>query len=380
MRLVFISNFLNHHQVPVAEELHRRLGDDYRFISTMETPDSFLKIGYPDCRGKSYNVLAYRDAKTQAFAQRLTDEADVVVIGSSPLELVRRRVEAGKLVLLYSERWFKDFGRHLFSLHRWIQILKYHLPWRRRSNVHVLCASGFLPNDLDFFGLYSSRRYKWGYFTECPVFEFPRIIETRNHEVVDIFWCARFIPWKKWDIPIKAAACLKKAGFNFRLRMAGIGPGVKAAWRLIRRLGLEDRVFLIGTHPNSEVLKIMRESSIFLLTSNRQEGWGAGLNEAMGAGCAVVASDAAGASPYLIRDGENGFLFKSGNVKDLTEKVQRLIDDRDLRVRFSKDAYMTMQNLWSPKIAAERLITLCEKLLCSQETPFVEGPCSKAEG
>lgn len=380
MRLVFISNFLNHHQVPIAEELHRRLGDGYRFISTTETPNAFLQSGYPDCRKKCYNLLAYLDADKMVLAQHLTDEADIVIIGAAPLTWIKERIFSGKLVVLYSERWFKHFPLSFFSQSRWREILKYHWKWKKMQNIHVLCASAFLSRDLDFLGLYPSRRYKWGYFTECPVFEFPRIIETRNHEVVDIFWCARFIPWKKWDIPIKAAACLKKAGFNFRLRMAGTGPGVKAAWRLIGRLGLEDRVFLIGTHPNSEVLKIMRESSIFLLTSNRQEGWGAGLNEAMGAGCAVVASDAAGASPYLIRDGKNGFLFKSGSVRDLTEKVQRLIDDRDLRVRFSKEAYMTMQNLWSPKVAASRLIMLCENLLRAQETSFSEGPCSKAEG
>ena len=105
----------------------------------------------------------------------------------------------------------------------------------------------------------------------------------------------------------------------------------------------------------------MRESSIFLFTSNRQEGWGAVLNEAMGAGCACVAGDEIGSAPYLIRDGENGFLFKSCNLDDLTKKVRLLLDDVALRKRVSVAAYRTMQDEWSPKAAVTRFLGICGK-------------------
>ena len=35
MRLVLYTNYLNHHQVPVADELYRLLGDDFRFVATL---------------------------------------------------------------------------------------------------------------------------------------------------------------------------------------------------------------------------------------------------------------------------------------------------------------------------------------------------------
>jgi glycosyltransferase involved in cell wall biosynthesis len=45
---------------------------------------------------------------------------------------------------------------------------------------------------------------------------------------------------------------------------------------------------------------------VFIFTSDRNEGWGAVLNEAMGSGCAVVAADLIGSVPYLIEHKKMG--------------------------------------------------------------------------
>ena len=361
MKIAFVSNFLNHHQTPVADELYRRLGDDYRFISTTGTPESFLKSGYPDCRAFPYNILAYESEEKRAEAQRFVDEADAVIIGSAPYSWVEKRVEAGKQTFIYSERWFKRVPRNYFSIGLWKSLFKYHFRWSRKPNVSVLCASAFLPKDLDLFGLYKGRRYKWGYIIECPKLDIENLISQRNTEVIDIFWCARFIPLKHWELPIILARLLKDAGYKFWLRMAGTGADWEKAKQLTEVQGVRDCVELIGNFPNSEILEKMRESSIFLFTSNRQEGWGAVLNEAMGAGCACVAGDEIGSAPYLIRDGENGFLFKSCNLDDLTKKVRLLLDDVALRERVSVAAYRTMQDEWSPKAAVTRFLGICGK-------------------
>jgi glycosyltransferase involved in cell wall biosynthesis len=152
--------------------------------------------------------------------------------------------------------------------------------------------------------------------------------------------------------------------------MAGTGADWEKAKHLVETLGVEDCVELIGNFPNSVILNMMRGSSIFLFTSNREEGWGAVLNEAMGAGCACVVGDEIGSAPYLIRDGENGFLFKSCSLDDLTKKVCRLLDDAALRERISVAAYETMQNEWNPQVAAVRIMGLANK------ESVENGPCS----
>lgn len=381
MKVVFISNFLNHHQLPVAEELFKELGENYTFVSTAETPESFLNAGYPDCRAKEYNLLAYRSEKQRVHARRIISEADFVIFGAASFDWIRERRTLGKPIIIYSERWFKDFTRHLFSPGLWRNILFEHLPWRSAKNIWVLCASAFLPNDLDWFGLYRGHRYKWGYFTECPKLDFSKILEKRNPDVVDIFWCARFIFFKKWEMPIKMAYRLKSEGFKFRLRMAGSGPYWEAAKKLIQDLSVEDCVSLIGNFPNKKILEMMRESNIFLFTSNREEGWGAVLSEAMGAGMAVVAGNKIGSAPYLIKDGENGMLFKSCNLDDLTEKTRALLKNSALRERISTAAYETMQTVWSPETAAIRLLEFCKSIKDGNEPSmlFENGPCSLAD-
>lgn len=46
MTLVFLTNFINHHQVHVADEFYKVLGDGYKFIATEPIPDAFIQNGY----------------------------------------------------------------------------------------------------------------------------------------------------------------------------------------------------------------------------------------------------------------------------------------------------------------------------------------------
>jgi len=74
---------------------------------------------------------------------------------------------------------------------------------------------------------------------------------------------------------------------------------------LIDKLEVGRYVSLLGNLPNEEVLQMMRESHIFIFTSDRGEGWGVVLSEAMANGCTVVASNKIGAAPFLVKHKKN---------------------------------------------------------------------------
>ena len=97
----------------------------------------------------------------------------------------------------------------------------------------------------------------------------------------------------------------------------------------------------------------------------------------MNSACAVVASGAIGSVPYLIKDGENGYIYKDGDLNDLFAKVKNLIDDDKKRIAFAKNAYRTLTDTWNAETAAERLLTLIDNIKNGKETPFTDGPCSK---
>ena len=161
-----------------------------------------------------------------------------------------------------------------------------------------------------------------------------------------------------------------------------IGADTTPLWQTIEKkidaAQLSDNIILTGGMPNCQVLEKMRQSHIFIFTSDRGEGWGAVLNEAMGAGCACVASDEIGAVPYLLRHKKNGLIFKSCSVESLLESVAYLYDNPEKRKEYSQKAYSTITNDWSADNAASRLVQLSESILAGEEITFDEGPCSKA--
>ena len=99
----------------------------------------------------------------------------------------------------------------------------------------------------------------------------------------------------------------------------------------------------------------------------------------MNSGCACVASHAVGSAPYLIKDGENGVLFENENIRDLYNKVEYLLKNRQEVKRLGVNAYRTINDEWNAVVAAERLVILCENLMRNENSVFENGICSKAE-
>ncbi len=98
----------------------------------------------------------------------------------------------------------------------------------------------------------------------------------------------------------------------------------------------------------------------------------------MGAGCACVSSNEIGATPFLIKNNENGLIFKSCNSESLFEKVVFLYDNRMKCDELGCKAYQTITTDWSAQLAADRLVKLSESIISGHEISFPDGPCSKA--
>jgi glycosyltransferase involved in cell wall biosynthesis len=77
---------------------------------------------------------------------------------------------------------------------------------------------------------------------------------------------------------------------------------------------------------------VYRLGDIFILPSKGPgETWGLSVNEAMACGRPVIVSDKCGCAYELIKEGVNGYTFRSGDVNDLVNKMQRMLDRDDLR-------------------------------------------------
>ncbi len=109
------------------------------------------------------------------------------------------------------------------------------------------------------------------------------------------------------------------------LRVVGTGPGFARLERLSRKLGLGERVELLGHVDFTRLAGEYRRADVFCLPS-RQEGFGIVFLEAMAAGLPVVAGRAA-AVPEVVIDGESGILVDPRSPDDLAAALDRLLSD-----------------------------------------------------
>jgi len=368
MTILFVSNFFNHHQAALCDALYQQTGGNFRFLETAALPWEQLALGYPHLK-RSY-LLSWQE--NEAVARELLRRADVVLAGEAPPELVRIRVKAGKLLFRYSERPLRNgaqWGKYLPRLLRWHW-------WNPPGKpIYLLSAGAYTAGDYARFGLFRNRAFQWGYFPEF------RENSQLTKDPTRILWCGRLLELKHPELALEAAAALYRQGCRFTLTFLGQGPEEEALKRLARRCGMEHCVSFPGPVSAEQVRQEMERTGIFLFTSDRREGWGVVLNEAMNSRCAVIASHAPGSVPVLLENGKNGIVFPSGDLRALAEALGRLLKDPQEQQRLGAAAYDTIRGLWNPDTAARRLICLSEELLSGGDGQacFSRGPCAPAK-
>ena len=156
MKIVFLSNFFNHHQKPFSDELYK-LNPDYFFVETENMKDEQRKMGYEITEKPSY-VLDYK--QNGIFCDKLISEADAVIIGSAPESLIKKRKKNNQLIIRYCERPLKKKQNILYYLYR---LIKWNLKTPFWKPIYMLCASAYTARDYKLFGMYIRKAYKWGY-------------------------------------------------------------------------------------------------------------------------------------------------------------------------------------------------------------------------
>jgi glycosyltransferase involved in cell wall biosynthesis len=100
-----------------------------------------------------------------------------------------------------------------------------------------------------------------------------------------------------------------------------------------RALNISSRVKFLGYQSQQQVRKLLKQADLFVMSSFA-EGVPVVLMEAMAAGIPVIATRIAGI-PELVRDGHSGLLVAPGDAKEMTNAVDRLLGDAELRNRFA---------------------------------------------
>lgn len=378
MKLVFYSVVLNHHQAPVADEFYKLLGDEYCFVELINLGDT--KGATDDYSKRPYLLRAWESTESHEKAMEFARTAECCVFaGMDALSYEKERMKLDLLSFEMGERWLKQGIKSFASPRLWQWLKTYYLGGWNNKPLYKLCCSAFCSIDHYRLGTFKGKSYKWGYFTSISEdYSYFSKFQGVTNISASLMWCARFIDWKHPELPIHLADRLRKNGISFTLDMYGDGIMREALEQKSNELGLSDCVKFHGNIPNDQIHQAMQEHNIFLFTSDRGEGWGAVANEAMSEGCLLIGSDEIGAVPYLVKDGENGLIFKSRDLDSLYEKVDWAIEHSDVCLNIREAAKQSMQNVWSPENAAMSLLKLIDNLKQGKDTPFDKGPCSPA--
>ena len=381
MTITFISNYINHHQIPFSNACYTLLGEGYHFVQTQPMEQERLSMGWnTEGEGLPYVCRLYEEEEQ---ALQLIMESDVVLAGWSNREdLVQKRLNAGKLTIRISERLYREGQWKAISPKGLMHKFKEHTRYRK-SPAYLLCAGAYVPSDFHIIHAYPEKMFKWGYFPETRSYtedEYKQM-KPEDGKTVDIIWAGRFIPLKHPEYMIRLAKSLKtkkEGNGEVCIHMVGGGEMEEELKALAMEYGVEEMITFYGFRTPDQVRSIMEKSHIHVFTSNHLEGWGAVVNEAMNSGCAVVANVQAGAVPYLIQHGKNGMVYPDGSYEKMEEAVCYLLAHPEERRKMGREAYQTITSKWNAQHAAKELLRMIEGLREGRIEPAKEGPLSPA--
>jgi glycosyltransferase involved in cell wall biosynthesis len=365
MKIVFVSDFLNHHQTTLCDNIHSQV-DTFYFIHGYSGKGSEIKR-----REEREYTMLYKDNPEKAKEEILS--ADAVIFGSCPNRFIDMRMRENKLSFVYSERLFKKSILQMLKVKNYKAIKQRFLDYKDK-NLYVLAASAYLSYDLSHYNFPTEKILKWGYFPEMDKSE---PIEKKENSIL---FTGRFLDWKHTETVIETARLLKNDKIICKVSLIGDGPEREKLKNLVNKYNLNDCVEFLGVKTHRDVMQMMAEHEIFMFTSDYQEGWGAVLNEAMANGCAVVASSAAGSTPFLVKHNQNGKIYKYGNHIEAFKAVKELFLNKEETERFCKNAIQTIENEYNGEIAAKRLVQAVKEFNdTGLITPCEGGILSQAE-
>lgn len=164
-------------------------------------------------------------------------------------------------------------------------------------------------------------------------------------------------PRKNMGEAVRALKILHQERKDFQLDIYGTGEerDIRKLQAEIRNAGLGDSVRMAGYHSALET--IYGEYDIMLITS-RMETFGRVAVEAMLSGCLVISSDS-GALSEVVRDGETGLLYPSGDSESLSRTILRVMQNPDYRHQIVSKARDHVLSHYSMK----RYITTANRLI-----------------
>ena len=193
---------------------------------------------------------------------------------------------------------------------------------------------------------------------------------------VELLFVGRLVPYKGADFVVDAIAQLPpKLQHKIHLTIVGDGSERGALEAQIAALNLQQTITLTGWVKQQETREYYQTADIFCFPSVREFG-GAVVMEAMACGVPCIVVNNGGVAEYVTEG--TGFKIEPVSrdyvVKEMTEKLQLLIENGELRRQMSQKAVERAREFeWSVK--GKQMVDLYHRMVMERETP-IKRPAS----
>ena len=153
------------------------------------------------------------------------------------------------------------------------------------------------------------------------------------------------------DYLIEAVDLLKEKFPNIFLEIMGEGDAKNDLENKTKNLGLEKKVKFLGRVPREKTFSYYQKADIFVLPS-LNEGMSNAMLEALSSGLPIVATNTGGADE-LVRDGVNGSIVKMKDARDLAEKLEKIISNKELREQMGRESRKIAEKMSWEKVAKQ---------------------------
>jgi len=216
----------------------------------------------------------------------------------------------------------------------------------KTKNVNAYIAvCKYVANMLIDYGIEKERVFvvysgvdKTKFFKREKDIEFKKSLGIDENETV-ITLIGNFSYDKGQHILIEALSILEKKGYKFSIIFAGRNTDTFQIKEIFFSKISKNKGIFLGLR--NDVDKILNITDISINAAIKGEALSGSIRESLAMGVPSIASNIGGNSE-IIKNGENGFLFTPGNFIELSQKIEKILNDKELREKFSENAIKTI--------------------------------------
>jgi L-malate glycosyltransferase len=164
---------------------------------------------------------------------------------------------------------------------------------------------------------------------------------------------SNFRPVKRVQDVVETFARIAEA-MPAKLLLVGDGPEMTPVCRLVKKLGLTDKVHLLGKQENLDELYSISDLKLLL---SEKESFGLVALEAMACGVPCIGTNVGG-MPEVIQHGETGYICELGDIDDISTKAIFLLSNQQIHEQFANHGVSVVNT----KFRAEQIVGQYEQL------------------